>query len=125
MFNDFFAAQCTPLDNDSTLPNFEPHTPNQFDSVNIEEEDILSIIRSINPKKSNGPDLISGHMLRIADVSLVSPLKLIFSNILRTSTYPSLWKLANVTPFHFIFSFLLYLKLVLHSSCTNNLNKKI
>ena len=27
-------------------------------------------------------------------------LKLIFTNILRTSTYPSLWKLANVTPVH-------------------------
>ena len=38
--------------------------------------------------------------LRIADSSIVTPLKLIFMNILRTSTYPSLWKLANVTPVH-------------------------
>ena len=100
LFNKYFAAQCTPLINDSTLPNFEHHTFNKLDSINLKEEDILAIIRSINPKKSNGPDLISGHMLRIADVSLVIPLKLMFTNILRTSTYPSLWKLANVTPVH-------------------------
>ena len=48
LFNDFFAAQCTPLDNNSTLPNFEPHTFKQFDSVNIKEEDISSInVRSM------------------------------------------------------------------------------
>ena len=64
-----------------------------LDTINI------AIIRSINPKKSNGPNEISGHMLRIADDALVTPpLKLIFTNILRTSTYPALWKKANVTP---------------------------
>ena len=52
LFNKYFTAQCTPLDNDSTLPLFVPHTPNKLDSVNVKEEDILSIIRGINPKKS-------------------------------------------------------------------------
>ena len=100
LFNKHFAAQCTPLSNDSSLPIFEYLTPSKLDFINISDENILSIIRSINPKKSHGPDLISGHMLRIADASIVTPLRLIFTNILRTSTYPSLWKLANVTPIH-------------------------
>ena len=37
-------------------------------------------------------------MIRLCDDSLVLPLKLIFNNILRTSNFPILWKLANVTP---------------------------
>ncbi len=37
-------------------------------------------------------------MLHLCDKSIVPPLKLIFSNILHTGTYPLLWKLANVTP---------------------------
>ena len=37
-------------------------------------------------------------MIRLCDDSLVLPLKLIFDNILRTSNFPILWKLANVAP---------------------------
>ena len=34
----------------------------------------------------------------ICDISAVLPLKIIFKNILETSIYPNVWKLANVTP---------------------------
>ena len=37
-------------------------------------------------------------MLLLCDNSVVLPLKIIFHNILVTSTYPDLWKLANITP---------------------------
>ena len=37
-------------------------------------------------------------MLPLCDDSVILPLKIIFSNILLTSTYPDIWKLANVTP---------------------------
>ena len=37
-------------------------------------------------------------MLLFCDDSVVLPLKIIFENILLTSTYPDIWKLANVTP---------------------------
>ena len=37
-------------------------------------------------------------MLLLCDNSVVLPLKIIFQNILVTSTYPDIWKLANVTP---------------------------
>ena len=45
-----------------------------------------------------GPDGISGQMLLLCDNSVVLPLKIIFRNILETSAYPDIWKLANVTP---------------------------
>ena len=54
--------------------------------------------RNLDLNKSNGPDIITGHMIRLCDDSLVLPLRLLFSNILRTSSFPILWKLANVTP---------------------------
>ena len=37
-------------------------------------------------------------MLLICDDSVTLPLKIIFSNILLSSTYPDIWKLANVIP---------------------------
>ena len=54
----------------------------------------------LNPNKAKGSDGISGQMLLLCDNSVVLPLKMIFQNILDESTYPDLWKLANVTPIH-------------------------
>ena len=64
----------------------------------IDNEDIVSLIRKLNPNKANGSDGISGQMLLLCDDSVVLPLRIIFGNILSAATYPGLWKLANVTP---------------------------
>ena len=37
-------------------------------------------------------------MLLLCDESVILPLQIIFTNILTTSIYPSIWKVANVTP---------------------------
>ena len=37
-------------------------------------------------------------MLQFCDDSVAQPLKIIFENILKSSSYPDLWKLANVIP---------------------------
>ena len=37
-------------------------------------------------------------MLLLCDSSVILPLKIICQNTLETSTYPDMWKLANVTP---------------------------
>ena len=86
------------ISNSSTLPDFSYHTDKRIDTVHILNDEILLLIRNINPNKASGSDGISGHMLRLCDDSVVLPLKIIFENILNTSTYPDLWKLANVTP---------------------------
>ena len=59
---------------------------------------MISLIRKINPSKATGSDGVSGQMLRLCDDSVILPLNIIFSNILSTSIYPDLWKIANVTP---------------------------
>ena len=98
LFNDFFAKQCSLLFNDSVLPDFHFTTEKRIDCVNISDDDILSLIRKLNPNKASGSDGISGQMLKICDASVVLPLKIIFKNILDTSIYPDMWKVADVTP---------------------------
>ena len=60
--------------------------------------EIISLIRNLNPNKASGSDGISGQMLLLCDSSATLPLKIIFQNILVTSTFPDVWKLANVVP---------------------------
>ena len=99
-FIKYFSAQCTPLVNDSTLPNLSYHTEQRLNHLEFTREDILSLIRNLNKNKSCGHDGISARMLSICDISLVVPLKLIFSNILATGVFPEISKRANVTPIH-------------------------
>ena len=84
--------------NDSVLPNFQHITEARINTVVIKREEILSLIRNLNPNKATGADEISARMLLICDDSVVLPLMIIFSNILETSVYPDQWKLANVVP---------------------------
>ena len=73
-------------------------TNEKIEQIPIENEDIISPIRKLNPNKANGSDGISGQMLLLCDDSVVLPLRIIFGNNLSTDTYPDIWKLANVTP---------------------------
>ena len=97
-FNDFFSKQCKPIINNSTLPHLSFLTDKRFDHITIQSDKILSLIRNLNPNKATGSDGMSAQMLLLCENSVVLPLKIIFENILKTSSYPDLWKLANVTP---------------------------
>ena len=97
-FNEFFSQQCKPVINSSVLPNITFLTDKRIDQITIGNDEIITLIRNINPNKGSGSDGISGQMLLFCDDSVVLPLKIIFENILLTSTYPDIWKLANVTP---------------------------
>ena len=98
LFNDFFSKQCKPIINSSVLPNFIFLADQRIDQLTIGNDDIIALIRNINPNKATGTDGISGQMLLLCDDSVILPLKIIFRNILSTSIYPDIWKLANVTP---------------------------
>ena len=98
LFNDFFSKQCKPIINSSVLPNFIFLTDQRIDQLTIGNDDIIALIRNINPNKATGSDGISGQMLLLCDDSVILPLKIIFRNIQSTSIYPDIWKLANVTP---------------------------
>ena len=98
LFIDFFSKQCMPNLTSSVLPPLNLLTDKKNDHVPIQYDEIISLIRNLNPNKATGSDGISGQMLLLCDNSVVLPLQIIFQNILVSSTYPDMWKLANVTP---------------------------
>ena len=95
LFNDFVSKQCTPIITSSVLPPLNYLTDNRIDHIAIQCDEILSLIRNLNPNKATGSDGMSGQMLRLCDNSVVFPLKIIFKI---ASAYPDTWKLANVIP---------------------------
>ena len=94
----YFPNQYTPNIKNSVLPTWNFLTDKRIDQVSTHYEEIISLIRNLNPNKASGPDGISGQMLLLCDNSVVLPLKIIFQILLVNSTYPDMWKLPNVTP---------------------------
>ena len=100
LFNDYFILQCTTIDTGSDLPRNIPVPTSLINDLNISEEKILNIIRSLNPNKAHGWDEISIRMIKISDASLLTPLRIIFTICLRQGEFPEIWKCANVVPVH-------------------------
>ena len=101
IFNKFFSEQCTPLKNDSKLPSNQIYlTQSRLGSLNFNEDEILKIIRALNPHKAHGYDDISIRMIKICDKSLLEPLIILFKNSTKSSHYPDIWKRSNIISVH-------------------------
>ena len=100
IFNEYFVQMCSEASRGSTLPSFIPRNQILLEGFIITREGILQLIRSLDSKKAHGCDEISVAMIKICDNSIVEPLCLIFEECLKTGTYPSMWKKANVIPIH-------------------------
>ena len=62
IFNEFFSNQCSLILNDSVLPPFYFVTDKRINGVTIRNDEILKLIRNLNPNKATGSDDISGQM---------------------------------------------------------------
>ena len=100
IFNKFFASQCTPLQNSSSLPTFYLRTDETLSSLNVNDDDIFAIIKNLNPNKSHGWDNISIRMIKLCGKSIAYSLKLIFEASLQGGEIPDYWKKANAVPAH-------------------------
>ena len=101
IFNTFFAEQCTPLNNSSVLPvNQMFLTQSRLNFINLNEDEILKVIRALNIHKAHGHDDISIRMIKICDKSLLKPLIILFGNSIESSCYPDIWKRSNIIPVH-------------------------
>ena len=95
----FFAEQCTPLKNDSKLPSNQIYlTQSRLVSLNFNEDEILKIIRALNPHKTCGYDDI--RVIKICDKSLLEPIIILFKNSTKSSYYRDIWKRPNIIPVH-------------------------
>ena len=99
IFKNFFASICTVIDNTSCLPSFSYRTGSRIKSFHVTENDILAIIKKLNPNEAHGCDNISIKMIKICSQSLTLPLK-IFKHSLKKGKFPEIWKKANVVPVH-------------------------
>ena len=63
-------------------------------------EDVLLILKKLNPNKAPGPDGIHGKVLKNCAQSLAYPLSVLFNLSFSTGCIPPDWKLALVVPVH-------------------------
>ena len=102
MFNNFFADQCSILRNKSEPPATlsKKRVNESLTTIDFSNNDILKIIRNLDPNKAHGHDMISIRMVKICDDSVCRPLKLTFQSCLESGKFPSEWKKSNVVPIH-------------------------
>ena len=86
------------------LVNREKPLPIRIDkrlsSLKINEDDILSIIKSLNWSKSHGWDKLSIKIIKIYDKTLVYPLKFIFNAFFQEGVFSDCWTKSNLVPIH-------------------------
>ena len=70
----------------------------RFNFGYVSRVEIEKYLRSLKRKKSAGPDDIPPGMLKDASKAIAAPLAKIVNLSLQTSTFPTEWKSANVTP---------------------------
>lgn len=79
LFNNQFTSQCTPIKNTSRLPNFQYKTGKRLTSIEINNTDILLIIKNLHVDKTDGWDNLSIRTFTFCNKSLILSLKLIFN----------------------------------------------
>ena len=100
-FNVFFASKCTPLINNSVLPDSVDYVSTaRLSSINFNNVDISKIIKSLNINKAHGHNDISVRMIMLCGQLLVKPLSIIFKNCVNNEIFPDIWKKSNIIPVH-------------------------
>ena len=100
VFNTFFLNQCN-LDT-SHAPNLPNPNPSAhiLSNINITENDVVDTLNSLDVSKATGPDEIGPKLLKEAAPCIFKSLTKLFQLSLQMKSFPSEWKMANVTPIH-------------------------
>jgi hypothetical protein len=78
------------------LSDIEHRTNNFLRDIVITTDEIVDIIKILNPNKASGPDIISHKMLKLCPEKIAVPLQIIFNKSLLQCKYPTSWKIAYV-----------------------------
>ena len=101
LFNDYFSQQCMTVDNDSSIPpNITFATEQKLSTLEFCTDDIVKIIKSLDPNKAHGHDEISIRMIKLCATSISKPLSILFGNCFENQCFPNEWKKANIVPVH-------------------------
>ena len=101
LFNDYFSQQCMTVDNDSSIPpNITFATEQKLSTLKFCTDDIVKIIKSLDPNKAHGHDEISIRMIKLCATPISKPLSILFRNCFENQCFPNEWKKANIVPVH-------------------------
>ena len=78
----------------------ETNIENNYHSIigDITEEEVMAYISKLKNSKSCGSDGISAKMLKISIPALLPHIACLFNLIIKTNTFPDLWKISSITP---------------------------
>ena len=96
--NDFFASQSNLEQEERELPLLYPLNKNTIENVNITAAKVNKILQCLQTSKASGPDELNPLILKKTAKSISPIIAHIFNHSMKTSTFPSIWKLAHVTP---------------------------
>ena len=100
-FNDYFSQQCTTVNNDSSIPpNITFVTEQKLSTFEFCTNDIVKIIKSLDPNKAHGHDEISVRMIKLCASSIAKPLSILFRNCFENQCLPKEWKKSNIGTVH-------------------------
>ena len=101
IFNKFFAEQCTNVSTTSAVPDhLNLISDKKLSQLFFDSNDIITIIRNLNPNKAHGHDGISIRMIQMSCISITKPLYLFFKNCFDNSVFSIEWKKGNIIPIH-------------------------
>jgi len=100
-FNAFFSGVFTREDA-TNVPcvDHQSYTAELLTTIDIEESQVLNLLKKLQPDKSPGSDGIHPHVLKECAAELTKPLSIIFRSSLCEGQLPQSWKEANVTPIY-------------------------
>jgi hypothetical protein len=98
LLNSFFASQTKIQPNSATLPRVNDVATNEIEPMIVLPEEVYGILQRLNPEKATGSDGIGNRILREAALPISQPLAELMNFCLSLSTFPSIWKKAQVVP---------------------------
>ena len=75
-------------------------THESLSTINFSTDGILKIITNLDLNKAHAHDMITIRMIKLCEISICRPLKLIFQSCLESGKFPTEWKKTNVVPVH-------------------------
>jgi exonuclease III len=98
ILNSFFCSVFTHEDK-SSIPGCGISQGLSFlEDMDIEEDKVKKLLKTVNVTKSQGPDCIHPRILQELADELAAPLTYVFKTSLNEGVLPAQWKWANVTP---------------------------
>ena len=91
---------CVRLNNDINILGCQRYLKSKIYSIKLENSDIISVIKALDPCNAHVYDNISIKILKICDSAIMKPVAFLFKNCISQCIFPDNWKKSNIFPSH-------------------------